>query len=223
MFDVRRRKRREDGAVAVEAALVIPILCLLVFGMIEFAFIMRDYASVASMSRSGARLASTSAGTGPATCYTYTGAPTCTSASAPAAAQLAVDAIQRSGTVADPTAINYVIVYKANDNGFPGTLNAIPNTGCGGASNCVQFNWVVSQGAFRYAGGSWNSQSISACFPGTSATPLDKVGVYVATTHQMMTGLFGTSISISNRTVMNFEPLPTTSCTGNGPTASGHL
>ena len=218
----RRMWRRDDGAVAVEAALVIPILCFLVFGMIEFAFAMKDYASVASMSRTGARLGSTSADAGPGTCATYTGAPTCTPASAPAAAQAAADAIQRSGSIADPTSINYILVYKANASGFPGSLTSMPSD-CSSATSCVKFVWVVSQSAFRYSSGSWDSKTISACFPGTTANPLDRIGVYVNTTHKMMTGLFGSTISIKDRTVMNFEPLPTTSCNGAGSASGGHL
>jgi Flp pilus assembly protein TadG len=224
MQRARRWLRRDDGAVAVEAAIVIPVLCFLVFGMIEFAFAMKDYASVSSMARTGARMGSTAADAGPATCYTYTGAPTCTTTSAPAAAQLAADAIQRSGAIADPTQINYILVYKANTSGFPG---ADSNTGtmpssCSGYTNCVMFNWVPSQSAFRYAGGSWNSTTISACFPGTASTPLDRIGVYVNTTHKMMTGLFGSSITIKDRAVMDFEPLPTISCNGNGAANGGH-
>ena len=224
MQRARSRWRREDGAVAVEAALVLPILCLLVFGMIEFAFAMRDYGSVSEMARTGARMASTAADAGPATCYTYTGAPTCTTSSAPAAAQLAADAIQRSGAIADPTSINYILVYKANTSGYPGPdTNTTMPTSCTGYTSCVMFTWVASQAAFRYSGGTWTSSSISACFPGTSSNPLDRVGVYVNTTHKMITGLFGTSISIKDRAVMDFEPLPTASCNGTGTTTGGHL
>ena len=207
--------------MAVEAALVIPILCLLVFGMIDFAFAMKDYASVSSMARTGARMGSTAADAGPATCYSYTGAPTCSTASAPAAAQLAADAIQRSGAISDPTSINYILVYKANANGYPGTLTSMP-TDCSGVTSCVKYTWVVSQSAFRYTSGAWDSKTISACFPGNGTNPLDRIGVYVNTTHKMMTGLFGTSISIKDRSVADFEPLPTTSCNGSGPTGGGH-
>ena len=99
---LRLWRRREDGAVAVEAALVIPILCFLVFGMLEFGFAMRDYASVSSMVRTGARIASTGADHGPGTCETRPERPPCTPASSPALAQEAADAIQRSGAATEP-------------------------------------------------------------------------------------------------------------------------
>ncbi len=219
-----RRARREDGAVAVEAALVLPILALLVFGMIEFAFVMRDYAVIASDTRIGARLASTAANSGPGTCNnTDPAAPPCTNGDSPALAQLAADAIQRSGSAMNPDNINYVLIYKANDKGYPGADgNTTMPSSCGTVANCVKFTWVKSQNAFRYADGKWLSSTISACFPGTAANPLDRVGIYLDTTHKMITGMFGAKLNLSDSTVMNFEPLPTESCTGKGLTQGGH-
>ena len=209
--------------MAVEAALVLPLLCILVFGMIEFAFVMKDYASVSSMVRTGARIASTGADTGPGTCDTSAGAPPCTSASSPALAQLAADAIQRSGAAADPTLIDYIIIYEANPNGYPGadTATTMP-TSCASVTNCVMFQWRASSSQFRYVSGAWNSTSISACFPGTATNPLDRVGVYMHATHPMMTGLFGQGLGLQDRAVMDFEPLPTASCNGKGVTLGGH-
>jgi hypothetical protein len=216
MLRTRRRSRREDGAVAVEAALVIPILCLLVFGMIEFAFVMRDYASVSSMVRTGARIGSTGADHGAGDCDTDVAAPVCSPASTPALAQEAADAVQRSGAVGDPGMINYILVYKANDKGFPGPDGGttMPSS-CSGISNCVMFSWRPSVGRFRYNSGSWPSTSISACFPGSSGHPMDRVGVYMNATHSMMTGLFGATVGLRDRAVMDFEPLPTQSCGAN--------
>jgi Flp pilus assembly protein TadG len=50
------RTRNEDGAAAVEMALVLPILLLLVFGIIEFGFIFNRYISVTHAAREGVRL-----------------------------------------------------------------------------------------------------------------------------------------------------------------------
>jgi Flp pilus assembly protein TadG len=49
------RTTREDGAAAVEMALVLPILLLLVFGIIEFGFIFNRYISVTHAAREGVR------------------------------------------------------------------------------------------------------------------------------------------------------------------------
>ena len=217
-------RRREDGAVAVEAALVMPLLALLVFGMIEFAFVMRDYTVIASDTRIGARLASTAANAGPGTCNnTEPNPPPCVSGDAPALAQLAADTIQRAGTAMPPDNINYLLIYKANDKGFPGAdgSTTMP-TSCAAVTACVKFTWVKSQDAFRYKDGKWLSSTISACFPGTATNPLDRVGVYLNTSHKMLTGLFGATIGLSDSTVMNFEPLATESCNGKGAAQGGH-
>jgi hypothetical protein len=211
-----RRARREDGAVAVEAALVLPILVILVFGIIEFGFLLRDYAGVSSLVRSGARIASTGADHGPATCETGPSAPVCTPTSSPALAQEAADAIQRSGSATNPDQIDYILVFKANAKGYPGAVgNTTMPADCGGTANCVKFTWRDALDSFKYTSGSWDSKNISACFPGNAVNPMDRVGIYLKATHPMMTGLFGTSITISDRAVMDFEPLATQSCGAN--------
>jgi hypothetical protein len=223
----RVRRRDQGGAVAVEAALITPILCLLVFGIIEFAFVLRDYTVVSSDVRVGARIASTGAGDGPGTCdMSYSGAPPCTPASSPALAQMAADAIQREGSAMPGNQINYILVYKANSSGYPGADgNTSMPANCAGVASCVRFTWKQSAnggtGGFRYTDGSWNSSTISACFPGSQNSPLDRVGVFMNATHHMMTGLFGASLTISDRAVFDFEPLPTATCNGTGSTATG--
>ena len=60
-FTISRRARRargERGAVAVEFALIMPMLCLLVFGIIEFGFMLNRDTMIANTSRDGARAAS---------------------------------------------------------------------------------------------------------------------------------------------------------------------
>jgi hypothetical protein len=54
----RGRKRAEGGAAAVEMALVLPILFLLVFGIIEFGFVFNRWISVTHAAREGVRLLS---------------------------------------------------------------------------------------------------------------------------------------------------------------------
>src|SRR3954454_22969101 len=85
-------QRKERGAVAVEAALLTPLLALVLFGIIEMSLYMRDVVSVSSSVHVGARMASTQANAGPATC---TPAP-CTPPTAPALAQYAANAMQQA-------------------------------------------------------------------------------------------------------------------------------
>jgi Flp pilus assembly protein TadG len=222
--DARRHRRaRERGAVAVEAALVTPILVILLLGIIEFAFIMRDFTAVSSVVRVGARIASANAGSGPGS--SCDPAP-CTPANAPNFAAMAAGAIQQAGTAMPKDQIDYIMVYQANAKGFPapsGTVSAsIPantatarppdngTTPCAAFANCVAYRWVDSQDAFRYTSGSWDSKSVNAC-----PTTAYNVGVWMHATHKNITTFFGSTKGLSDHTVMKFEPLSTGQCLPN--------
>jgi Flp pilus assembly protein TadG len=214
----RARARAHRGAVAVEAALVtVFILVPLLFGIIEFSFILRDYLSVSSSVRVGARIASANPGAGP--CNT-----TCSPATSPYLAQMAANAVQQAGTAMPKNSIDYIFVYQANKYGYPapaGTASAsiptntsttMPSTlaGCAAVANCVAYRWVDASNSFTYQNGSWDTKTINAC-----ASTAYTVGVYMHATHFNITGLFGSSIGLADRTVMKFEPLASGICTPN--------
>lgn len=52
------RTRSEDGAAALEFAILLPILMLILFGIIEFGFLLNRYVSVTAAAREGARVMS---------------------------------------------------------------------------------------------------------------------------------------------------------------------
>ena len=80
--------------------------------------------------------------------------------------------------------------------------------------NCVKFVWVDSQSQFLYASGAWTSTSIAAC---AGAGKSDAVGVAIKATHRVHAqGLFGNAVSMQDRAVMQFEPLPNATCASNG-------
>ena len=58
MVSLRRRNRNGRGAAAVEFALIVPLLFLLVFGMIDFGYAINRYAMVNNAAREGVREAS---------------------------------------------------------------------------------------------------------------------------------------------------------------------
>jgi TadE-like protein len=209
----RKRARGQRGAVALEGALMFPILGLILLGIIELTFLMRDHAVVVSDTRIGARIASTGADAGPGVCATGVGAPPCVPSDVPALAQKAADAVQRSGSAMPVDQIEYLLVYKANPNGYPGSdSNSTMPTSCGGYANCVMFKWRDSEDKFRYNSGSWVSSTINACFPGTVDYPLDRVGVALVAKHKNFTGLFGSYLTLQDHAVMNFEPLEVQRC-----------
>lgn len=209
----RRRRREERGAVAVEAALVLPMIILLIFGMIEFSLMLRDYVAITSATRTGSRLASAAAGDGSGGCDSSIDGTGCVPASVPKVALSAASTMQNALGGVPANSVNYILVYKANSTGYPGGDGNSDPTVC--SANCVKFTWNpnangTGKGAFRYSSGSWNSTSINAC-----VNNQDSVGIYLNVTHRWITGLFGTSMIISDRSVMKFEPLPTETCLPN--------
>ena len=206
-------RRGDHGAVAVEFALIVPILFLMVLGIIEFALALRDHTVVTSNVRMAVRVAATGAGAGAGSCHTGPEEPPCAPQNSPALAQEAADAIQRSGTEMPEDYIEYILIYQANSQGYPGSEgNTTMPTSCASTPSCVRFTWRDSANQFRYSGGTWDSSMINACFPGTPSAPQDRVGVYLRARHPFVTGLFGAGITLSERAVMDFEPMPSDMC-----------
>jgi hypothetical protein len=207
-----RRRAQGRGAVAVEAALVTPFVFLLLIGILEFSFVMRDYVAVTSASRSGARMASTGAILGPQVCDAGETGTECSNSGAPELAKVAANAIQTQSSALNKDSINYILIYKADAKGFPGSLTgwgSNPRADCLAAGSCVAYTWVKASDKFKYsaADGTWTSSTINAC-----VSTGDSVGVYLNTTHSYITKFFGSSTTISDRTVMRFEPQPALAC-----------
>jgi hypothetical protein len=204
------RRRDDTGAAAVEFAIVLPVLLLLVVGMIEFAFVMRDNLSTSSAVRTGVRAAITGAGDG---CVQGSGS-TCV----PSLAQAAANSVEKGGLGMPKNSINYILVYKANDLGFPGAngVSTMPTKAACGTTvaNCVAFIWDQTAnsgaGGLVYSSGAWNSSQINACLP----TP-DQMGVFMSVNHPYITRLFGATLTVSDRAVMRFQPLPPNGCAAN--------
>lgn len=181
-------RRRDDGAVAVEAALIFPVLVLLIFGTIEFSLLLRDYVTVNSTVRAGARVASAQ--------------PRQVNF-----AQNTADAIETSGSAMPKNNIDFVYIYLANNKGYPGAAGVTNFSACPG-TRCVKFVWNDALGRFNDdASGSWPYTSINAC-PGEAQA----VGVYMQATHPTLTGLFASKFTVSDRAVMQFEPMRPGTC-----------
>jgi hypothetical protein len=213
-----RRTRDQRGAVAVEAALVLPILFTMLFGIIELSMLVKDNVAVASAARVGVRAATTTAAvmSGPGVCtYREDDAPICAPGNSPAPglAELAADAIESSGSSMNKDSIEYILVYKANNKGYPGAdgVTTMP-TSCTGIAACVKFKWSDGANAFRYANGTWKSTTVNAC-----AGQSDAVGVYLRVKHHFTTGLFPDKVVVDDRAVGKFEPLPPDNCKSTSP------
>lgn len=61
----RKRFAREDGQAMTEFAIVLPVFLLLIFGIIQFGIVWRDYVTLTDAARTGARKAAVSRHTDP--------------------------------------------------------------------------------------------------------------------------------------------------------------
>ena len=181
----RRRARRESGAVAIEAALLTPLLLLLFFGIIEFGMLYKDYLAVTSSVRAGARMASAE--------------PRVTSYATDAADQVAKEA-----AALDMNRVNELWVYKATASGYPVGSNGTSFNAC---TSCVKFTWNNTTKKFVQQSSSWASTQQNAC-SGDAAH--DSVGVYMKYTYQGVTGLIFNEMPLEEHTVMSLERIPTT-------------
>jgi len=183
------RSRRDRGAVAVEAALIFPVLILILFGVIEFAMVLRDHVALTSAARSGARIASAQ----------------------PRLATFATDsaaAVARTGTTMPLSTVTEVWVYESNTWGYPtngGDINPAQKvenfTSC--TTNCIVF--TPSGSSLVQTGGSWSHTAVNAC-PGDAG--MTSVGVLVRGRHSFVTGMFGASMDLTDHAVLRFEPIP---------------
>lgn len=183
----------------VEAALVLPVIVLLVLGILEFGLLFTSYSTTTASTRSGARLAATE--------YSQAG-------SASDAQELARTAIA-AATAADLQVLNNatpvgMAIYKVDPSSSDGApYGGFPGTGMSGGctSDCMRFTWNEGAGTMDYASGSWTDAD--AC-----GVEVDSIGVYVQTRHSYITGTFGSERTVGGHTVMRLEPLPTDACGG---------
>ena len=185
-----RRAHGDDGAAMVEAAIVMPLLMLLVFGIIEWGLAFLSATSTNSAARSGARTAS---------------ALTLNTTYASQAVMAVSENLKGALPFATPEElwIYRVPPNAPNNSGFPeGQTSWV----CG--TNCIKYTWNGTD--FVYASGSWPASSMQVC--GVTPDNFDSVGVYLKVRHNFVTNFFGSSKQIAEHTVMRLEPQPLDSC-----------
>jgi hypothetical protein len=177
----------QRGAALVEAAIITPLLLLLIFGVIEFGFLFKDSLTLANATRSGARVGSSSAND-------------------PLADYNILKAIEPSQSFAD---IQDVVVYKAD--GPDGTVPpGCLSSGVSGLCNhYTASDLSIDQATFLSPGylqsQDWPSSS-RECDPASANGP-DYIGVYVNALHKSTVGFFP-SRTLHDYTVMRVEICP---------------
>ncbi len=178
---------RERGAVVLEFVIVLPLLLALTFGIIEYSSAYHDSAIVADATRAGGRVGSAMAQN-------------------PGYATSIVQAVDSALASVPSDAPQELWIYKANANGYPGAGNNFSSCG----SNCIRYVWNSSAKAFdttNPSGGGWPASSQQVC-----TQPFDELGVFLKMKHNFVTGLFGTSLTLTNHSVFRLEPVPSALC-----------
>jgi hypothetical protein len=220
-----RARTQDDGAVAVEFALVVPVIIFLTLGIIEFGLLMRDYVSVTNITREAVRVASSEPKKGLSTPISQVRLSHAGRLSDPLDWSFAYDASQvlaTRGSALPSRSIDELWVYVANKEGFPLAAGAAPSSwatdtrdtfdgGCPTAS-CVRYRWDDADGTFFYRSGDWRPRTINACAGSDAAM---SVGVYVRARHTSIVGnLIGTDMFIQDAAISKFEPMRNISCAG---------
>jgi Flp pilus assembly protein TadG len=188
------RCRGDRGAVLMEAAVVLPVFLLVIFGVIEFGLAFSASATTTSTTREGARFGSANFGT---------------AADTNVAADLVRDKVQERLKVltGQDTPVK-LWIFKANDSGHPGGLDDF--SAC--ATNCYQYTWT--SGAFERTTTDIDPARWSVV--DSCGNNRDSIGVYLEVNHTYLTGylirLVGRNDLISEVTVARLEPLPISQC-----------
>lgn len=181
--------RRERGAVLVEAALVTPLLLLLVFGLFEMGMLFRDYLGVTASVKDGARAASIAAND-------------------PQADWHILQAVKRTSQAIPDGGVKKIVVFNASL--APNASG--PSTAClaGTAHECNVYtpaDWdTYDSDKFECDGGvdpNWCGKDRSSSFSDPSPA---LIGVYIEVEHAYITGMFGDSITLEEIAIFKIEP-----------------
>jgi hypothetical protein len=191
----RPPRRRDRGAVLVEAVLVFPLLITLVMGILEFGMVFSDKMTVSASTRAGARAA---------VAYSR-------QANYDGQTRDAVASALSSRTTGTPLEL-WIYRVDPNDssqtNGSPKGFSDFSNC----STQCLKYTWNQSAngglgGWDTNGGGGWAYGTMNAC-----TMPLDQLGVWVKVRHDLFTGLFGKTMTLTDHTVMRLEPQPLSVC-----------
>lgn len=176
----------------IEAAIVFPVVMVLLFGIIEYGFVFKDSLTVTSATRAGARTAATQA---KYTTFYDAGQ---------GAVQAAMNALPNNGP-------QDLWIYKAGTNGRPlligGGEAADFNSPC---QICARYTWDSSTRAWNLVSNTWPISTHNAC--ASTSTDPDSFGVWLKAKHDYFTSMFGNSRTLTDNTVMRLEPRPSDSC-----------
>lgn len=168
----------------MEAAFILPVLLLIVFGIIEFGQVFQKSLTMSDATRSGARL----------------GAAQPRQDGYHDDIAIAVRETLRAGM--NGQQVEYLSIFKAD----PVTGEPVDGDSPEECSTCYRYTWdQTTQDWDPITGPSWAAVTQSAC---GDVGDTDYLGVYVRGRHDMSTSFLPGTITVKEQTVMRLEPLP---------------
>lgn len=188
-------RRDERGSTLVEFAVILPLLAVMTFGILEFGLALQDKMTVQAATRTGARVGSAAGAT--------------TDADKNALLGLSAAAYDIGSEN-----VEYVLLYKSASTGgdVPATCMNPPRSV---AATCNLYTGAqLAQLAAGTAPSTWFGCGLTAldrfwCPTGrvtTQALGTDYLGIWVQARHPMLTGFFGSVLTMRDRSVMRLEP-----------------
>src|SRR5690606_10549208 len=183
-----RRRRNDRGVTMVEAAITAPLVFLLIFGVLEFGILFKDYLSLSSGVRDGVRVASTQ-GADPLADY-----------------KILQIVLQRMPAL-ERNQIERVVVFRASsaDDSVP----SVCKTTSSATEKCNSYsNADLSRPASDFTG---TGSAPDRFWPPTTrkerlSDPPDYVGVWIKVRHEAVTGLLPLTKDLEEEVVMRIEP-----------------
>jgi hypothetical protein len=189
---------RDSGVVAVETAAVSMFLILLLMGIAEASFFLKDWVTVSAASRAGARMGSSQS-------------------KIPGFGTSTADQVTNSISGIPPQSLVglEMWVYDASSTtGLPTASGVVPSANnC--TTRCLKYTWSVASSKLVPAStpGTWSSvgsTNQNACIGDPLRTSL---GVYVKFAHFSPLGFFFQNLTVADSTMMWLEPYtPTSGC-----------
>jgi len=193
MLARRRRAKGDRGTALIEAAIITPVFMMFLFAIFEFGFSFRDYLSVASATRDGAREASVAGNVADAD-------------------YRVLRAIERGAAALPDGVIDRIVVFKAT--GPDDVPTAACQSGTATTNVCnvyVQEDFLRDDSQFK-CDATYNPEPDPDRFwcpysrEVSVGSGLDYVGVWMQITHDYITGLFGSSVTFDDVVVLKVEP-----------------
>lgn len=187
----RQRLAGDRGAAIVEAAIYTPVLLLLLFGILEFSLAFRSYLTVSNGTRDASRTA------------------TVMGDAADADLQI-LEAVEASMAAVPDSSIERIVIWRATgpDDDVPAGC-AAGSSSTGGSRPCNVYTPAdFDRPASDFGCGAdapdrfWCPSDRESALSG----PPDYVGIWIRVDHGFVTGLFGSTTTITDRTILRIEP-----------------